>query len=75
MGSITYIMRTNPARILMMANPGVAKGLPKKLATVDQSIPKDPRPMPLRPEPICWAVMEFFQIKQTMEMALMVGNK
>ena len=59
----------------MMAKAGVAKGLPKKLATVVQSRPNDPRPNPDRPEPICWAVMDFFQIKQMKETVVMEGNK
>ena len=29
-----------------MAKPGVANGLPKKAATVDQSIPNEPIPRP-----------------------------
>lgn len=60
---------------LMMANPGVAKGLPKKPATVDQSSANDPTPSPCRPEPICWAVTESFHIQQTTESAVMDGNK
>lgn len=59
----------------MVANPGVANGLPKKPATVDQSIPNEPMPSPWIPEPICWAVMEFFHIKQTMETADMEGKR
>lgn len=53
----------------------MAKGLPQKLATMAQSRPSDPRPMPKRPETICWAVTEFFLIKQIIETVLVEGNK
>ena len=58
----------------MMANAGVAKGVPKKPATVDQSRPNEPSPRPLIP-PICWAVTESFQIKQAREIADIEGKK
>ena len=54
----------------MMENPGVAKGLPRKPATVDQSSANEPIPRPLRAEPICWAVTESFHIQQTKEIAV-----
>ena len=59
----------------MMANPGVAKGVPKKPAIVDQSRPNEPSPRPLIPPPICWAVTESFQIKQAREIADIEGKK
>ena len=49
--------------MLMRANPGVAKGDPRKTATVYQSRAKEPIPSPPRPAPICWAVTESFQIQ------------
>ena len=52
-----------------MANKGVAKGVPKKPATVNQSRPNEPTPRPFIPPPICWAVTESFQIQQTKERA------
>ena len=42
-----------PVIMFMIAKPGVAKGLPRKLAAVDQSKANEPRPRPFRPEPIC----------------------
>ena len=65
----------NPAIMLMIANPGVAKGDPRKPATVDQSRAKEPIPSPRRPEPICWAVTESFHIQQTKDRAVMDGNR
>ena len=59
----------------MMANAGVAKGVPKKPATVDQSRPNEPSPRPLIPPPICWAVTESFQIQQTRERAEIEGKR
>lgn len=61
--------------MLTMAKPGVAKGLPRNPATVDQSKPNEPIPRPLTPEPICWAVTDFFQIKQTKEIDEIVGKR
>ena len=43
---------TNPTDMLMMAEPGTIKGLPKKPATVFQSRPNEPMPRPFMPEPI-----------------------
>lgn len=65
-----YRMMMKPANKLITANPGVAKGDPRKLDMVDQSRAKEPMPSPLRPEPICWAVMESFHIQQTKERAV-----
>ena len=50
-------------RIQMIANPEVAKGDPRKPATVDQSRANEPIQSPPRPEPICWAVTESFHIQ------------
>lgn len=48
-----YMTKAKPTKVLTMENNGVANGLPKKLETVDQSIPMAPMPKPLSPEPIC----------------------
>lgn len=75
MGTSTYTTRTNPAIVLKMENAGFANGLPRKPDTVVQSSPNEPMPNPLKPEPICCAVTEFFHIQQTKESALMEGKK
>lgn len=61
--------------MLMIADPGVAKGDPRKPTTVDQSRANEPIPSPPRPEPICWAVTESFHIQQTKDRAVMDGNR
>lgn len=60
--------------MLKIATEGVANGLPRKPATVDQSRPKDPMPSPFSPEPICCIVIEFLFTKQRNEMAEMAGK-
>lgn len=64
-----------PTSMLIIAKPGVANGLPRKLATVAQSRANDPIPRPLIPPPICCAVTESFHIQQTKERAVMDGNR
>lgn len=58
-----------------MAKNGVARGLPKKPATVDQSRPKEPMPRPCWPEPSFCAVIESFHIKQTKDRAESEGKR
>ena len=62
-------------KILARTKKGVARGLPKKPATLDQSRPKEPMPRPWRPEPSFWAVIESFHIKQTKERADSEGKR
>lgn len=63
-----------PNIMLKIADAGVANGLPRKPATVDQSIPKDPTPRPLNPDPICCMVIDFLKIKHRMEMVDIAGK-
>ena len=60
---------------MIIAEPGVAKGLPKNPATVPQSRAKEPMPRPWRAEPICWAVTDFGQIQQMNEREVMEGKR
>lgn len=70
-----YRTITKPTNMFTIANPGVARGLPKKAATVDQSRANEPIPRPRRPEPSCWAVTESFHIQQAKERAVIDGNR
>ncbi|KAL0283644.1 UNVERIFIED_CONTAM: hypothetical protein Sangu_2876300 [Sesamum angustifolium] len=50
-----------------MAKNGVTRGLPRNDATTDQSKVREAIPSPSIPEPICWAVTDFGNIKQSKE--------
>lgn len=58
-----------------MAKKGETSGLNKKAATVVQSSVKAPKPRPLMPEPIWWAVTEWGKAKHTKEMLCKVWKR
>ena len=62
-----YITMKNPAATLAVANHGLANGLPRYAEILDQSSPIAPMPIPWRPEPICWAMIDEGKIQQTHE--------
>lgn len=52
-----------------MTTRGIAKGSPLNLVMEDQSRLNVKRPRPNSPEPIWWAVIDFFQIQHKPESA------
>lgn len=72
---ITYITRKNPTAIFAVAKNGLASGLPRYDAMVDQSRPNEPIPRPADPEPSWFTSIDLGLIQHNQETVVKIVKR